>query len=74
MLRLLLDKINRWRNKHVCDEWTQWERKKGDYERTHYYDGLGNLETLAKPVITTRHWQERRCTQCGLIQQRELEH
>ena len=59
---------------HVCEEFTQWEKHLANCTRTHEIDPF-TLSTvvLKKPIVFTRTWQERRCTMCGKIEQRELD-
>lgn len=56
-----------------CGEWTQWEIKKSNFSRpVQVSDGsawLAQLET----ITFTKRWQERRCTLCGRMQQRDLD-
>lgn len=56
---------------HICEEFTQWETYKARLQRpveiTEYL--VGNPKT----VEFTKRWQERRCTICGKMEQRNLE-
>ena len=73
----MIEAIRNWLKKklgqQVCEEWTQWEAKHGTFERNYDYDLFDRLVHLDEPIVTTRRWQERRCTLCGFIEQRDLE-
>ena len=57
---------------HICEEFTQWEEFVREYSRP-----TKIIECFSDPLITEVHYsirgQERKCTICGKIQQRELE-
>jgi hypothetical protein len=54
-------------------EWTRWETRKATYSRPPL-DVEEKLNAGWVDTITyTRRWQERQCTICGWIQQRDLE-
>lgn len=59
------------RDKHVCSEFTQWVTKAANYTRCPML-----FEREANPGVDkiefTKRWQERKCTICGALQQREL--
>lgn len=56
---------------HVCEEFTRWRTIEAQYARTPM------LFETSPPgdgrIRFTRCWQERECTVCGKLQQRELE-
>lgn len=65
--------IEHWFGVHLCNEFTRWETKEIAYSRPRAY--------LTDPIprdpnITTVEWiekfQERQCTLCGKIQQKNL--
>jgi hypothetical protein len=58
---------------HVCEEFTRWETFKANCSRVPY--SLDERVSAGTTEIEfTRRWQERQCTICGAIQQRELEY
>ena len=58
---------------HVCEEFTQWERKTRNVTRPSVLEHDGVLALGHKTVTRTDLWQECRCTECGRIQQLPLE-
>lgn len=56
---------------HVCDEFTQWEARQANFVRVPV-DAMEFAITGKTEIEYTRRWQERRCTVCGVIQQRDL--
>lgn len=67
---------------HVCEEFTQWERKAERRARMPVtFEERLHVMTRQVPwnqaddglIRYERKWQERRCTLCGKIQQRDLE-
>ena len=56
---------------HVCEEFTRWTEKKGRYSRPVTYGDL-LVDVSQTELVFTRRWQERQCTICGKIQQRDL--
>lgn len=66
--------IKRLLHRHVCEEFTQWETHTGHYSRpAEDLDGMLLVLDRAK-IKYTKRWQERTCTICGKIEQRELKH
>ena len=69
---MILDWIRKAFGCHVCEKWTKWEAKSADYSRA----GEKPTEILAASgdgrYHYTRNWQERRCVECGRIQQQRL--
>lgn len=58
-------------DRHLCEEFTQWRKKRANYERSvKYYDSLANHN--AQTVQYTKIWQERQCTICGKTEQEDL--
>jgi len=66
---------------HCCEEFTQWEEKRARFsripttmdERLHVITRqTGWNQADDGRIQYTEHWQERRCTLCGKIQQRKL--
>jgi hypothetical protein len=57
---------------HVCEEFTQWETYEGKYSRPTSYEQDGSIWIETKKITFTRRWQERRCTICGRLEQRDL--
>lgn len=55
-----------------CGEWTQWETYRGEFNRAPRSSSEKNLAGGVDTITFTKHWQERCCTLCGRIQQREL--
>jgi hypothetical protein len=55
---------------HVCENFTEWENRKATYSRP--VDLLESLTISEQYVEFTRRWQERKCKDCGKIQQRAL--
>ena len=56
-----------------CGEWTQWEVKAANFERPCTMDdGMAFLKGLTT-IEHTKRWQERQCTLCGRMQQRNLD-
>jgi len=55
-----------------CGEWTQWTDRQSDFERPTDYDTDGIIAFRTDRIVFTRRWQERKCTICGKIQQRDL--
>ena len=73
-MNLLTKWIRKRLGHHVCEEWTQWEQKRAEYVKTHYYIGDSDIPfEMTHPQEYTRQWQERRCTICGLIERRGLD-
>jgi hypothetical protein len=55
-----------------CQEFTQWEDREAEFSRSPH-DMLEKVRAGFVDRITfTRRWQERCCTICGKVQQREL--
>ena len=57
---------------HVCEEFTQWEDHQANFRRPATMDE--HVWAKTETVVFTRRWQERHCTICGKIQQRDLEY
>jgi hypothetical protein len=56
---------------HICEEFTQWDVKTGTYHRPRLHqDGI--CDPTISMITYTKRWQERRCTICGKMEQREL--
>jgi hypothetical protein len=57
-----------------CGPWTGWETKEAEYEREprtiNEWCWYESREVVR--IIERKSWQERRCTKCGYVQQREL--
>jgi hypothetical protein len=52
-------------------KYTQWVMKQANYSRpADYYDLL--VDKSVTTIEYTKHWQERHCTICGKVQQKEL--
>ena len=56
-----------------CGEWTQWESKKANFTRWADVQTDGYVALKTDKIEYTKRWQERRCTLCGRIQQRDLD-
>ena len=56
---------------HICEEFTQWEEHKANYIR--HVEITEYLAGFPETIEFTRRWQERHCTICGKIEQRDLE-
>jgi hypothetical protein len=56
---------------HVCEEFTRWTTRQADFERP-----VGSMAEKVIPNVThvryTRRWQERECTICGRVEQRDI--
>lgn len=64
--------FQRLRGRHVCEEFTQWETHKAHYSRP-AVDRDGMFLVMDRATIKyTRRWQERTCTLCGKLYQREV--
>ena len=57
---------------HVCEEFTQWQDCRGTYTRPTTVELDGMLALDVDQITYSRRWQERSCTICGLIQQRDI--
>ena len=69
-MMLMLDWLWKKFGYHVCEEFTQWETHKARFQRpATSKEVIWNEVTV---VEYTRRWQERRCTLCGQLQQRQL--
>ena len=63
----------KWLGYHVCEEFTRWETKQANYSRPRVRYDDGCFQEYSEERITyTRRWQERTCTICGKVEQREL--
>ncbi len=58
---------------HVCDEFTRWKTCVSYVRNIFNYTGEGGIVT---PMVSyaVKRWQERRCTTCGILYQRLVEH
>ena len=66
----MLDLIRKKLGYHVCEEFTQWEAHTTFH---HYVRPSDLIEPNPNLVIDyVDRWQERRCTICGRIYQKEL--
>ena len=62
---------------HVCEEFTQWKVKLARFSRPATYEEVINGQCAGvqiSRVSYSNRWQERQCTICGKLYQRELEH
>lgn len=59
---------------HVCEEFTKWRTIEGLYGRapTDPYEFMTSLNDPECKIHFRRRWQERACTMCGKVQEREL--
>ena len=64
--------IKRLLGHHVCDEFTQWDRKSRQICVSLRYPEDGRIALYRPTALRTIHWQERRCTICGKMEQRML--
>ena len=66
----IFDRFWKWLGYHVCEEFTQWEKRAFVRTRAATRDERtwGNVQTVRFCV----NYQERRCVICGKIQQRAL--
>jgi hypothetical protein len=55
-----------------CGEWTQWTTRQADFERPAKYSLDGEIALRTDTIVYTLRWQERQCTVCGRMQQRDL--
>ncbi len=55
-----------------CGEWTQWQTYEGTYSRKPSFL-MQIICYESEDIVFTKRWQERTCTICGKIQQRDLE-
>lgn len=53
-------------------EWTQWITLQVNYIRPTSYERDGSIWIETKEIEFTKRWQERSCTLCGRMQQRNL--
>ena len=62
----------KWLGYHVCEEFTQWEN------HTHIMKRAATLTERSqagwREVSYLESWQQRACTLCGKIQQREVKY
>lgn len=58
--------------RHVCEEFTRWETKERNFVRAPIDINEKVLNGWKTEIEYTRRWQERQCTICGKIQQRDL--
>lgn len=57
---------------HVCEEFTQWETRQENFTRP-VRDMTERIKLgWVTTVEYTKRWQERRCTICGVMEQRSL--
>ncbi len=56
-----------------CGEWTQWETKKANFSRPKRIFDADEFMLTSETLEFTKRWQERRCTLCGKMQQRDLD-
>ena len=54
---------------HRCEEFTQWTNRRGQIR---IVAGGGNKLPDSEQYSLTKFWQERRCTLCGKLEQRDL--
>jgi len=57
-----------------CGEWSEWEKIKGTYTRPCLPDDGMSYVNGTERIAYTKTWQERKCLNCGRIQQSNLEH
>lgn len=71
----MIDWFRKLMGRHVCEEFTQWTTRERNFTRpvditrdfAQYVNGIQEIE------YTRRRWQERQCTICGCIEQRDLD-
>jgi len=56
---------------HVCSKFTTWEKKSDLYSREPEV-GVDSNYLTGEKVFFTLEWQERKCVECGLTQQKPL--
>ncbi len=59
-------------NTHCCEEFTQWENKEVVFSYIPSQSENLLAHVLQEKREYSKRWQERHCTICGKIQQREL--
>ncbi len=57
---------------HYCDEFTQWVMMRCEHSRP-AKDIMEVIAANTHVITYTKRWQERKCTICGKVQQRELD-
>ncbi len=67
---MIIDWFRKKMGYHVCEEFTQWETIMAEYERPARISEPTFLTTGVVPY--TKRWQERKCTICGCVFQRNL--
>ncbi len=72
MRKHIINVIERIFDTHICQEFTQWEDKEATFESlfSRHENLVAHIHMDKK--IYTKRWQERQCTICGKITQREL--
>jgi hypothetical protein len=69
---MCLDWLRKRLGYHVCEEFTRWETFEGKFARVPRDIEESILAGGAERIEFTRRWQERECTICGKLQQRDL--
>jgi hypothetical protein len=55
---------------HVCEEFTQWQTREAEFLKT---PCVGGIPIITGQHLVTRRWQERQCTLCGKMEQRQIQ-
>ncbi len=72
MINLIKYYLEKWFQIHFCREFTSWKSQEARFSRIADRDDNSLLYVRAEKIYFTKRWQERCCTICGKIQQKEL--